>query len=125
MKPSETAPHELNLVSSSRLRALREKQQHEKTGNIHATQTTVLQSETSDLTVAQAMINQAIQQVLDKLPVGKQHSLFKIRYGTDPAGIKQLPILEIFKRLGISQNALTNPQTLAQLNYNGERISSD
>ena len=125
MKPSESAPHELNLVSSSRLRALRDKQLHDKTGIIHAVQTSALKTETTDLAVAQAMIDQAIQQIVNKLPVGKQHSLFKIRYGSDPAGLKQLPIFEIFKRLGISQKALTNPQTLAQLNYNGERISSD
>lgn len=122
MKPSVNAPNELNLVSSSRLKALRDKQLQEQAGKAHSSPAKTSKAETSDLAVAQQLIDSALQQIISQLPVGKQRSMFKIRYGVDPADVKQLPILDVFKLLNISQQALTNLQAIAQLNYNGDRI---
>ena len=122
MKSSVNTPNELNLVSSSRLKAMRDKQLLEQGGNAKTVHAKTSQAETSDLAVAQALIDAAIHQIITQLPVGKQRSMFKIRYGLDPSDLKQLPIPDVFKLLNISQQALTNPQAIAQLNYNGDRI---
>ena len=122
MKPSVNAPNELNLVSSSRLKAMRDQQLQAQAGKAKAVQARISEKETSDLAVAQQLIDSALQQIISQLPVGKQRSMFKIRYGVDPADVKQLAIADVFKRLNISQQALTNPQAIAQLNYNGDRI---
>ena len=122
MKSTGNPPNELNLVSSSRLRAIREQQSLDKSSHNRFGSTQIHQNDVSDLMHAQQLIDEMIAQKLNELPVGKQRSLFKIRYGVDPSGIKQLPVLKVLNLLGISQQSLTNPQSLVDLNYNGDRI---
>lgn len=117
MKPN--APNELNLVNSARLRAIRDQQSQ---NTVQAAKAVARQPENSDLRIAQALIDSALHELLSQLPEGKQRSLFKIRFGVDPAELKQGSILEALKLLKLSQQSLTNPQALAELNYNGDRI---
>ena len=121
MKANAGAPHELNLVNSSRLRAIREKQLLDKPQSSKSFEP---KPDLSELHMAQQLIDAALHEIISQLPEGKQRSFFKIRFGVDLAEIKQGSVLDAFKLLGISQQSLTNPQAVAELNYNGDRIKS-
>mgnify|MGYP001296104115 CR=1 FL=1 len=120
MKP---VSQDLNLVTSSRLQAIRDKQRAAQASQLGNQQgKSVHRDTTSDAMQARQLIDQALQQAFSQLPVGKQHSLFRIRYGVDLIGLKQMSLLKAMQLLGVSQHTLTNPQALADLTYNDVRM---
>lgn len=128
-KPEQTSMTLLASGKSSRLLAMRQK-------SIHSTPTdpTVTQSITKtagedtdpQLLLARQLIDQRLVEILAGFPAGRQRSLFKIRYGTDPDILKQQPIRQIIKLLKISHPLLTNPRddmkNILELTYNGQQL---
>jgi hypothetical protein len=78
-----------------------------------------------ELLLARQLIDQRLAERLASLPVGKQQGLFKIRYGMTPEQLKQLTLKQIFSKLEINPAQIkqlsTNPQSIWELNYNGEQ----
>ncbi len=76
------------------------------------------------LRLVQTIIDQHLASILAGLPVGRQRSLFKIRYGCEPEALKQLPIKHIIKRLQIQhpmlQAAHGEMKRILELTYNGQ-----
>ena len=92
-KPS-SGPSQLNLVNSSRLRSLRNKTTQaqnntaiEKQSHASSEQTLKEDAETARL---RRLIRQRLAEILAQLPTGKQHSLFKIRFGMTMDEFEQL-----------------------------------
>lgn len=95
-----TNPNQLNLVSSERLRALRNKtgvHNIDKAGFGFAKPVI----ENSDEARLRAAIRQRLDEILASLPAGKQRSLFKIRYGMELDNLEHLPADQIAAKLKI------------------------
>lgn len=95
MNKASAGPNQLNLVNSKRLQALRnqsaqtrENTATEKPAGVFSDQATQEDAETRHL---RRLIRQCLADLLAQLPVGKQHSLFKIRFGMSMHEFEQLP----------------------------------
>lgn len=93
-----TGPTQLNLVNSRRLQELRK--QSVAAGNAEAPATPPVSAGPSvkeDAETAQLRreVDQRLQEILARLPAGKQRSLFKIRYGVALDELERLPIQRV------------------------------
>ncbi len=96
--PSNSAnanPTQLNLVNSSRLQSLVKKNAIAEPLASPPKDTSPFQSNRAeDVKTARLrkQINERLAQILTQLPQGKQHKLFKIRFGVSLEEIRNLPI---------------------------------
>jgi hypothetical protein len=131
MAKSPSRPADSLLVNpgqSSRLQAMR---QRAATSNQPApapakpTLQAKDESLSPELALARQLIDQRLSEIMAALPVGKQQSLFKIRFGMEPEQIKALPIKQVFALLEINHpqfnNLSANMKQVADLNYNGRQ----
>lgn len=103
-KAASSGPMQLNLVNSSRLQALRRQvsatqNETNKQPGIPKASAANSQQEQEDAQL-RLLVDQHLAEILAQLPPGKQHSLFKIRYGIALDELKALPakrIAEILK----------------------------
>ena len=84
----------LNLVNSSRLKALRERS---ATPNAEP----AIADNPTNLDDLQRFIASHIAQILASMPTGRQKSLFKIRYGLTPEDLQRQPAKQVAEILGI------------------------
>lgn len=124
-KPSTTSSTLLASGKSSRLLEMRNK-------SLNSDQVTAAKESISpqtkpqdaELLLAQQIIDQCLATILADLPVGKQRSLFKIRYGIELEQLKQQPIKQIISVLKISHPQLIQPRgdmkRILDLTYNGQ-----
>lgn len=120
---------EIILQKSSRLKAMRASVMGTKPEAVlvKPVQTPVNHDKkfSPELLLARQLIDQRLAQLLANLPVGKQQSLFKIRFGMTPEQLKQLALKQIFSKLEINPDQIkqlaTNHQSIWELNYNGEQ----
>ena len=125
-KPSATSSTILGSGKSSRLLEMRN-----KSLNLHSDATSApakpqasdKPNQNPDLLLAQQLIDQRMIEILASLPVAKQRSLFKIRFGFDPDNIHQQPIGQLIKTLKIQHPKFERPsaemKNVLQLTYNG------
>ncbi|ANE56058.1 hypothetical protein [Methylomonas sp. DH-1] len=128
-KPSGGGGLTVGFAQSSRLRKMREKALGAATP---APAVTPAIAETSagdtklspELLLARRLIDRRLSELLATLPSGKQHSLFRIRFGIELNRIKDLPIRQVFSRLKIADPQLPphSPamKRIGDLNYNGK-----
>ncbi|WP_446811936.1 hypothetical protein ACH50O_10345 [Methylomonas sp. 2BW1-5-20] len=131
MAKSPSRPADSLLVNPGKSSRLQEMRQRATTANQPApapTQPTFRAKDENlspELTLARQLIDQRLSEIMAALPVGKQRSLFKIRFGMEPAQIKALPIKQIFSLLEINHtqfnNLSANMKQVADLNYNGRQ----
>lgn len=128
-KPTETSSTLLANGKSSRLREMRNKNLNLSAPAISNDQkpapANLKDQIQPELLLAQQLINQQLAEILAGLPVGKQQSLFKIRYGMDLDALKQQPIHHIVKLLKIRHPQLLSPggvmKNILKLTYNGQQ----
>lgn len=126
-KPSETSANLLSSGKSSRLLEMRN-----KSLNLHndaafapaKPQAADKSNQNPDLQLARQLIDQRIAEIMASLPINKQRSLFKIRYGFDPDAIQQQPLGQLIKQLKIQHPKFERPSTdmknVLELTYNGQ-----
>lgn len=90
------SPSQLNLVSSGRLQALRKQATTSEPALPTPKSAKPDKAENEETAKLKRQIEQRLQEILAKLPQGKQRSLFKIRYGLT---------LEEFESLTVQQAA--------------------
>jgi hypothetical protein len=132
---SKNPPHRINVSDSlliapsksSRLQALREKQQSANSAIMPtdlAAQKFASQNFSPELLFARQVIDECLAEVMQRLPIGKQKSLFKLRYGIVYEEIRLLPLKQIINLLSIQHpqlnKLLSYNNRLAELNYNGD-----
>jgi hypothetical protein len=131
MAKPPTRPADSLLVNPGKSSRLQEMRQRAATANQPAPAPTQPSFQAKDgdlspeLALARDLIDQRLNEILATLPVGKQRSLFKIRFGMDPEQIKALAIKQIFALLEINHpqfnNLSANMKQVADLNYNGRQ----
>lgn len=84
------AANQLNLVNSSRLQALRNKASQSVEFPPAVAEPASAGEDAADAGL-QLIIEQRLNEILQQLPAGRQHSLFKIRYGHSPQQLLALP----------------------------------
>ncbi len=112
----EVSPTLLQQGKSKRLAAIRD-----KVGGLSKEAVNPQRKATPPTALEQARqpIDQALRDWLARYPPAKKQRFFKIRFGMDIEQLKQLPIREIYRRLGIRERA---PEKIAQLDYNGRPV---
>ena len=125
-KPSATSSTILGSGKSSRLLEMRNKSLNlhsDATSSPAKPQASDKPNQNPDLLLAQQLIDQRMIEILASLPVAKQRSLFKIRFGFDPDNIHQQPIGQLIKTLKIQHPKFERPsaemKNVLQLTYNG------
>jgi len=131
MAKSPSRPADSLLVNPGKSSRLQEMRQRAASANQPAPAPTQPMFQAKDenlspeLTLARQLIDQRLSEIMAALPVGKQQSLFKIRFGMEPEQIKALPIKQIFSLLEINHtqfnNLSANMKQVADLNYNGRQ----
>lgn len=132
VKPEQTSTSLLASGKSSRLLEMRKKsmQTHSSdataaNGCEHSATRPADKDADPQLVLARQLIDRRIAEILADFPAGRQRSLFKIRYGTDPENLKQQPIHAIAKLLNIKHPLFTNPRSdmkkVLNLTYNGRQ----
>lgn len=97
-----SGPRQLQLVNSSRLQALRSKSaQTTESAKIQTPAKPTKPSEDPETARLRHLVEQKLSQILANLPAGKQHSLFKIRFGVELETLYSLPPQEAAKTLKI------------------------
>jgi hypothetical protein len=113
----------LVMGKSSRLQEMRNKSLNQ-TAPAKALKQPQIKPQSSELSIAQQIIDQHLDAILAGLPGGKQRSLFKIRYGIELEQIKQLPIRQIIRLLKIEDPQLAQARgemkRVLELTYNGQ-----
>ena len=128
-KPSSTSTNLLSSGKSSRLMDMRN-----KSLNLHndappvstQPQASDKSKQNPDLLLARQLIDQRVADILAGLPVGKQRSLFKVRYGFDPENIHLQPLAQLIKSLKIQHPKFERPsadmKNMLELTYNGQPV---
>ncbi len=93
------APKQLNLLNSQRLRALSGKKPTAAPPSNAAAQNPRENASTARL---RQEIDRRLSEIMAGLPAGKQHNLFKIRYGVTPDEIRQLPVEQAAQMLKLA-----------------------
>lgn len=94
----DQGPAELNLVGSRRLQSLSMRAASDVREEVKCSPNWQEEAESSHL---RRLITQRLSEILAQLPVGKQRSLFKIRYGVDLEQLEQLPVSRVAEILNI------------------------
>ncbi|MFA5982995.1 MAG: hypothetical protein WC782_03175 [Methylococcaceae bacterium] len=107
------------LSQSKKMAAILNRAGHEDTSETHA-KLNKLESKddvSTQLQLAQTLINVRISEILQGFPAGKQKKLFKFKFGT-VEDIQSMRISDAFKHLGIDPN-LVNINLLLKIDYFG------
>ena len=94
-------PTQLNLVNSGRLQALRQQSGAAMENPAHRRATSGESKEHEESARLRRQIDQRLTEILARLPAGKQHSLFKIRFGVTLDELRNLPAEQAAKILKI------------------------
>ena len=104
-EPKNASPTELNLINSKRLQTLRQNSlasEAEPTNDNTSSDSLVSNAKEDARTKKlRRQIDQRLAEIVAQLPVGKQHSLFKIRFGVALDEIQNLPLEQIAQILKI------------------------
>lgn len=98
-------PTKLNLVNSSRLQALRNTGatgQEKIAAKIFEKSPDEEPEQNAETTRLKQQIDLRLREILADLPTGKQHSLFKIRFGVGLEELNNLPIKRVAEILKIT-----------------------
>ncbi|WP_150049880.1 MULTISPECIES: hypothetical protein [Methylomonas] len=102
MKPTDNGAHgpkQLNLVNSSRLQQLVKRPDAEPSGDHPAACAPKPGVKADPNQRLRQLADQRLAQILAELPAGRQHSLFKIRYGFSVEEFERLPPEQMAKIL--------------------------